>query len=89
MLHCYKLAKCNLPACACGKWQDTIFIEHKTLYEADNVSKYKAGNVFLAQNRMADTELMHSTEVCHSLAEVIVGEENDFWMHSFCVMQEE
>ena len=45
------------------------------MYDAEDIGRQRAGNVFLAQHPMADQELVHSAEVYHSLAEVIEGEE--------------
>ncbi|CAL5227986.1 g11039 [Coccomyxa viridis] len=66
LLHCYKLAK-----------DDRIYIEHRYLYDADDIRQQRAGSAFLEQHSMADLELVHSSEVYHSLAEVIDGE---FWL---------
>lgn len=56
--------------CADGR----IYIEHKYLYDADDIRQQKAGSVFLEQYAMADNELIECPEVFHSLAEVIDGE---------------
>ncbi len=53
---------------------DRIYIEHRYLYDADDIRQQRAGSAFLEQHSMADLELVHSSEVYHSLAEVIDGE---------------
>lgn len=62
----FKLTAC----CADGR----IYIEHKYLYDADDIKQQRAGSAFLKQYAMADSELVDCPEVYHSLAEVIDGE---------------
>ena len=52
---------------------DRIYIEHRYLYDAEDIRQQRAGSAFLEQHPMADLELVHSPEVYHSLAEVIDG----------------
>ena len=52
---------------------DRIYIEHEYLYDADDIRQQRMGSYFLEQHPMADLELVHSSEVYHSVAEVIDG----------------
>ena len=52
---------------------DRIYIEHEYLYDADDIRQQRTGSCFLEQHPMADLELVHSSEVYHSVADVIDG----------------
>lgn len=53
---------------------ERIYIEHRYLYDAEDIRQQKMGGRFLEQHPMADLELVYSCEVYHSHAEVIDGE---------------
>lgn len=55
---------------------DRIYIEHRYLYDADDIRQQRAGSAFLEQHSMADLELVLSPDVYHSLAEVIDGKDD-------------
>lgn len=52
---------------------DRTYIEHEYLYDADDIRQQRTGSRFLEQHPMADLELVHSSEVYHSVADVIDG----------------
>ena len=47
---------------------DKLYIEHNYLYDADDIRQQRAGSAFLEQHIVTDLELIHSSEVYHSLS---------------------